>query len=630
MSSQIDKIMQQLSKPEIKCVSFDMFDTLVQRPVLEPKDIFCLVGNMIGESPFFEKRRTAAQERAMLFKDYYTAYVTLDDIYKHYQIMFGTSDEETQRIKQTELAVERKLIFPRKCVQKIYNYALTKGKKVVVTTDMYLSSVFLEEILKDNGYQKWYKVYVSCEENATKRSGELYKKLITDLHDEGIYEKNILHIGDNLKSDIEAAKSQGIKAVHIPSAASCFKECARLTSVDKWKSAVYPSSQTLMLGLYACIAFDDPFVGFDKNSRYNGNATLLGEFLAPFLISFCLWFVNELKKDGIDRLVLVWRDGFIPEKIIELLRPYIKTEIPVVEKIYLNRALRHAFVANKKGGFFDSMYQWCLNPKMNIEEFAQSIMNCHSEEEKRAVYAVFAENGYTSIYQEIGSVEKYNWFIHELEPLFLKMYESTRDAVWEKISDLKDAKKLGIFDIGYRGTVSRFLAENFDMQSTTYHMLGTMGIDDEVDGVVLKSYVKYSQNIVQNTKNTLHKFMELIISEQIPSILRYENENLKVQEVRDPFFEADNSVIEIQNGIMTYTKMFAELFGEYMSYLDIDRNVLFTMVTAILSSPNEKDAGLIKKLPVTAEHYVNTMTTFESWYNSFFEKKEFPKKSSEI
>lgn len=626
MSAKINEIMKQISNPKIKCVSFDMFDTLVQRPVLEPEDIFHLIGNIIGETPFFEKRRVAAQKRAMLLKDYYTAYVTLDDIYRHYQIMFGTEEEETQKIKRTEMEVERKLIFPRKSVKKIYDYAVMKGKKVIVVTDMYLSSAFLGEILKKNGYSKWHKIYVSCEANATKRSGELYDKIISDLREEGIYEKNIIHIGDNLKSDVEAAQSKGIKAVHIPSASSCLKECARLITVDNWKSTVYPSSQTMMLGLYADIVFDDPFTEFDRNSRYNGNATFLGELLAPFLIAFCLWMIDQVKEDGIDLLVLVWRDGFLPEKIIDLLRPYIKTDIPKLEKVYLNRSLRYSFAANKKGGLFDSMYQWSLNPHMSIEEFTQSVMNCHTEEEKRAVYEVFAENGYTSVYQEIGSVESYNWFIHELEHLFMKMHENTRNIIKEKIADLNISQRPGIFDIGYRGTVSRFLAENYDVQSTSYHMFGTMGIDEKVEGVVLKSFVSYSQNIVQNTKGTLHKFMELIISEQIPGIIRYEKTENGIQEIRDSFFEIDNIVIEIQNGIVFYTKLFAELFGEYIPYLNIDRNVLFVMVTALLSSPNKKDAWLIKNLPVTITHYAGPMTTFESWYKAFFEENKAEKK----
>lgn len=626
MSQKISEIMKEISNSKIKCVSFDMFDTLVQRPVLEPEDIFHLIGNIIGESPFFEKRRVAAQERAVLLKDYYTAYITLEDIYKHYQIMFGTSEEEIQKIMKTEIEVESKLLFSRRSIKKIYDYAVLKGKKIIVVTDMYLPLDVLKEILKKNGYEKWHKIYVSCEENATKRSGELYDKALADLKEIGIYENNIIHLGDNHNSDIEVAQTKGIKAIHIPSASSCFKECARLVTIEKWKSTIYPSSQTMMLGLYACIAFDDPFVEFDRNSRYNGDATLLGEFIAPFLIAFCLWLIDQVNEDGIDLLTLVWRDGFLPEKIIDLLRPYVKTEIPKIEKTYLNRALRYSFAANKRGRFFDSMYQWSLNPHMSIEEFAQSIMNCYTDEEKIAVYTIFADNGYTSVYDEIGEVEKYNWFIHELEPLFFKMHEESREILSEKITSLNGAKKLGLFDIGYRGTVSRFLEETFGIESTTYHMLGTMGIHEKVDGVCLKSFVTYSQNIVQNTKNTLHKFMELIISEQIPGIMRYKKSGNTVQEIRDPLFEVDNHVIEIQNGILLYASLFTGLFGEYIPYLNIDRNVLFTMVTSLLSSPNKKDAKVVRSLPVTITHYADSTTTFESWFNTFFEEKKVEKK----
>lgn len=621
MSKKIDEIMKQISNPKIKCVSFDMFDTLVQRPVLAPEDLFHLMGNILGGSPFFTKRRIAAQNRAMLLKDYYTAYVGLDDIYKHYQIMFGTSDEETEKMKQTELTVERKLLFARKSVKKLYDYAILKGKKVIIITDMYLSSDFLEEVLRKNGYKKWYKLYVSCEENATKRSGELFDRAIYDLSEIGIYEDNIIHLGDDLVSDIEMGKQKGIKTIHIPSASSCFNECTRLRVIEHWKSTIYPSSQTLMLGLYACVVFDDPFRKFDKTSRYNGERTLLGAFIAPFLISFCLWLIEQAKEDGIECLAFVWRDGFLPEKIIDLLRPYVNTDIPSIERVYLSRALRCSFAADKKGGLFDSMFQWTLNPQMSIVEFAESFMNCSTEEEKYAVYNIFADKGYTSSYAEIGETADYSWFIHELEPLFIKTHATSREIISEKITALKNLGKLGVFDIGYRGTVSRFLAETFQMKSISYHMLGTMGADEKNDDVVIKPYIKYSQNIVQNTNNILHEFMELIISEQTPGILKYEKDENGIQEIKDPFFEEDRNVTEIQSGVIGYTALFAELFGEYISYMNIDRQVLFTMVVSLLSSPNKKDAQVIKDLRVTVTHYASVSRNFDSWFNTVFGKE---------
>ena len=122
MSARLKEIMKIISSQSIKCVSFDMFDTLVQRPVLYPEDIFILMAKIIGVD-FFKQRRIQAAKRAYLFIDYDKKCVSIDDIYRNYQIMFGTTSEETMRMINLEKELEYKLVYVRKSIKRLYDYA---------------------------------------------------------------------------------------------------------------------------------------------------------------------------------------------------------------------------------------------------------------------------------------------------------------------------------------------------------------------------------------------------------------------------------------------------------------------------------------------------------------------------
>ena len=72
-----DSIKKYIDSSEIKVVSFDIFDTLLVRPVIDPTDVFYLIDaklNKIHNINFIEYRLKAEDE----MKNFYTS---LDDIY---------------------------------------------------------------------------------------------------------------------------------------------------------------------------------------------------------------------------------------------------------------------------------------------------------------------------------------------------------------------------------------------------------------------------------------------------------------------------------------------------------------------------------------------------------------------
>ena len=184
-------------------VSFDMFDTLIHRNMALPEDLFKKIQKDIeesGEHEDFYKKRIEAEKRARGEE------ITLEDIYKAY----NKGSLDIKLLKTIEIKNEICSIFPDKKIHKIWEQCLRDGRKVIITTDMYLPRSVLVKILEACGYNGYSKLYISSEWNARKRTGCLFKRV---MENEGT---KVFHIGDNFKSDYIMPKANGLKAYWLP------------------------------------------------------------------------------------------------------------------------------------------------------------------------------------------------------------------------------------------------------------------------------------------------------------------------------------------------------------------------------------------------------------------------------
>jgi FMN phosphatase YigB (HAD superfamily) len=178
-----------------KVVSFDVFDTLLIRPYVVPTDLFKHMELHYDADGFYDARIKAESVARKLNKE--KEDVTLDEIYK-------CISPEFKYLKNKELLFEKQMLMKHPKNYDIYRAAVNMNKKIIVTSDMYLPSDFLKDVLKKNGYDHIDAVYVSGEYNKAKWSGNLFKQVIKDLK---INPEEVLHIGDNKQADIEVPKS---------------------------------------------------------------------------------------------------------------------------------------------------------------------------------------------------------------------------------------------------------------------------------------------------------------------------------------------------------------------------------------------------------------------------------------
>lgn len=269
-------------------VSFDIFDTLVKRIVYHPHQVFYLmeINDDAGILPRNFRRIRVEAERSTVDKN---RYANIYDIYSNIEF---SSEEARNKAMELEIAIELEVCKPNKEMIDLFNECLKAGKRIIITSDMYLPASVIEKILQNCSIQGYDKLYVSCEEKADKVGGTIFGKIIDDLN---ISSKELVHIGDNKKSDFLHPKRCGIASVW-------YREKKSRIYDTKIENIDYRNQQA-----YLTWATESKYRKEYDNPAFRIGYTCLG----PLLYSYVKWLVREFQKNNIDRAFFLARDGKI-------------------------------------------------------------------------------------------------------------------------------------------------------------------------------------------------------------------------------------------------------------------------------------------------------------------------------
>lgn len=88
------------------------------------------------------------------------------------------------------------------------------GRRLVLTSDMYLSSDDILDLLHRKGCPLTADAtYVSSDRQRTKRAGTLFDLLVAE---EGLRPEAILHVGDHPQADVAVPAARGLAVAHLP------------------------------------------------------------------------------------------------------------------------------------------------------------------------------------------------------------------------------------------------------------------------------------------------------------------------------------------------------------------------------------------------------------------------------
>lgn len=267
-------------------VSFDFFDTLFVRPLADPEDAFDILGETQGIADFRARRRAAQIRAFQVMHQEKRGEIDLDGIYRCFEDL-----PDAAATRAAEYALETQITLPNPEMVAVLRAARAMGRKVVITSDMYLRAHWFTALLQQHGLPE-LPLFISADHNATKRDfGALFDIVAAEM---AVPKERILHIGDNEASDIAKARERGLVAFHY-----------REARMPPRRKGISPAA-SLARGLVRAHQSEVPPGGLHELGFLRGGPAALG---------FLDWIAEHARQDGIDHLLFVSRDGHVLEAL---------------------------------------------------------------------------------------------------------------------------------------------------------------------------------------------------------------------------------------------------------------------------------------------------------------------------
>ncbi|WP_418184849.1 HAD-IA family hydrolase [Aliarcobacter vitoriensis] len=298
MKSLLDKDFEKyLNDENIKYISFDIFDTLVFRKINQPVDIFEIMANykyiknIFGKNNNFKELRIIAEKVARDKSS--EKEIALNDIYREFEYL---SKKQQNRLIKLELKVEKENLFINYHIEKWIDLALQHGKKIIFISDMYLNKEQIKKVILNRliNFKKIEEIFVSSDIKRTKYDGDIYNYILSKCN---INSSQILHIGDNLLSDISQANEIGISTIFYK------PNYFYLEQLRHEKSYYLFSQKTVSYRNLASL--NNPYKNEKYKFFYNFGATICG----PIFWEFSHWLINICLENRLFNIGFILREG---------------------------------------------------------------------------------------------------------------------------------------------------------------------------------------------------------------------------------------------------------------------------------------------------------------------------------
>ena len=544
-------------------VSFDIFDTLLLRGVAKPTDIFQIVWERAKakglcltdlSSCEFMKLRIEMERRAR--NKVVNKEVKLEDIYTEFPDFITSNINE---LKVLELTIEKEYCYINFDIYNLLVELKKQDKYIVLLSDMYLSINQIKEILTYNGVDisNINEIIVSCEENSSKQSGDLYNKLFERFPN--ISKERILHIGDNKIGDYKKAIENGIQAFHYDAIPE------KMNSIYDYERIQHNTPQREILSLRKAVSFSPKFhskdVSMDMKNAFELGASIIG----PFLTNYISWVCDELEKLKIKRIYPLMREGYLLGELLKRealdrgfslhVKPiYISrkvTYLPSIEKV--NREEIENMIGARNLTLGESIDLMGLD-RMNFQHF-DFFMDLKIKETHKIAYedgnlkeAIIVE------FLKPHNIQKSEMYIKEQRYL-LNNY---------LIQEIEDFRDIATIDIGFMGRIQMWMEKSLDLDDIAHnikHFLAVGVTGDKIfNGINITGYygtISENSDLIQVIHRTTD-IIEKLISVSEGSTIGYMQEDNKIVPIKSDVLNHKKYLDVVFNGILTYQNYWFE------------------------------------------------------------------------
>jgi predicted HAD superfamily hydrolase len=313
--------------PRVKAVSVDIFDTALVRCLMAPNDVFLFLKEVppfadlsLSSGQIYELRQQAEHEaRAKLLKERGSVEVTLAEIYAGFAAKAGSPFSHVADFVAAEQTVELAMCRAHPLIQELLRQAVEQNKSLCFVSDTFHSRDFLHSLLTQSGYSPAPDlIFASCDYREGKYTGRLLLEACRKL---GLPPGEVAHLGDNPESDEKGARTAGMTSLLHP--------CAVSSTVGHLHHAVGARrSESIVRGTALAISSRP----HEKSFWFKLGCETFG----PLLTSFVLWLIERWRRDKIEQVFFLLRDGLVLHQIYDLLRE-TQSDLPPAQLLYSSR-----------------------------------------------------------------------------------------------------------------------------------------------------------------------------------------------------------------------------------------------------------------------------------------------------
>lgn len=523
-----------------KVISFDIFGTLITRDVVNPNDVFGIV-----------KKISYLQNIAT---------DNVDDIRKMYE-------------------VEMSIVHPINYMVDLMRLLKRENKIIVLTSDMYLNGQMIINLLEKLGIIKgvdYDMILVSCDYNCTKRDRGLFKQLRKIYN---IDYRDIVHIGDALRSDYISPSTLGINAIWMKHEKKGEFHVCRYNEINNLNrfisNHITDNSYEYMLG-YKCFG--------------------------PLLYGFTNW-LDGLISEKNEQVFFLSREGYLFDKAMDIIGKKRKNmRYMLVSRRSIIGALLWKY--EDVTGMVKSLG---IDRKISFDKVT-SLLNIRECLEEKGVSPRLKEKVYHNSDEIINDSESFSFITNHLTKIIdnSKKQYSAMEQYFESIG-FNNAEDCVLVDIGWSGTMQHHLNEYLRLKNESKCIKGLYL------GVHVKNYSEDAKEGFLFNGDSIRKqrdifsfvgFLESVLSEQAGSVKHYDVRNGEtiVERCNYEYNEKDEEkILLIQQGMLDFVK---DMHNSVIKYgLDFDPYLSSYNLRRVGNYPLKADLDFYRKLEFLDDSY---------------------------
>lgn len=464
-----ENIHAMLSDPDLHSVIFDIFDTLLIRPLLNPERIKNIIAQQAGTevgSIYLELRATAeAQARQKAGRD-----IGLDAIFTEIALLSGLAPKVIHQLRSLEETIELETVMPRPEAIALLQFAIDAGKRIILASDMYLPKPVIEKMLRQHGIHMWHDLYVSSDNGMRKDTGDLYRHILSQ---ENVSPEKIIVIGDNEHSDVQVPGDLGIKYLHIMRPVELARAIPRLGPLIEQSLHHDDLNRQLTLGTIVQGNFHPLFFPrFDPTDLVPATPWAVGFSVAgPLVLSFIQWLIAKASADGIQHLYFLAREG----QILKMVYDHWTSNVPdamVSDYLVLSRrTITVPMISNFDDILQIAQVQYSSNQLPEFIRERYGIKLSREECEEFARLGLWPKNKLVSVEQK--NIDHLIPLLQSLEQRILAQAQSERPGLLAYLDrlGLNAASSSAIVDVGYAATVQGYLNRLLNKTIHGYYLI---------------------------------------------------------------------------------------------------------------------------------------------------------------